>query len=150
MKGFTLIEVLVVLGIFVILAAVAMPVYGNWQGAVQMDTSLEEIRSALRRAQAKSLSGENDAAHGVYFSVDPEGHGSFIIYQGDAYAARSEEYDAAAVWPDSLALSLDIGADEINFSQSEGLPSAVGSISLVGSDTGEIGSLTINNWGIIE
>ena len=145
-----MVELLIVMGIFMVLAAVTMPVYGDWQRTVQLDTALQEIGSGLRRAQAKSLSGENDSAHGVYFSATEGGGSYFVIYQGDNYAARTEEYDAVSVWPDSLVLSLGIGGEDINFSQGRGLPSASGNIVLEDSGTGETGTTTINNWGIIE
>jgi len=92
-KGFTLYELIVVLAITSIIVAAAVPVYGNFQGKLQLLDSSADIVQILRTARGQSLVGYNDSAHGVYFVINNSGVDSFIFYQGDSYTARNQDYD---------------------------------------------------------
>ncbi|OGF26840.1 hypothetical protein A2303_01785 [Candidatus Falkowbacteria bacterium RIFOXYB2_FULL_47_14] len=149
MKGFTLIELFIVIGIFVVLASVAMPVYGGWLSAAQLDAAIAETRSGLRQARTLGIAGKNDSAHGIYFSIDPAGADAFVLYQGSTYAARETGYDLETALPGSLEIGFDGGA-EINFSKGSGEPDAAGTITITHGGSGETAQIVVNGLGIIE
>ncbi|MFH0891878.1 MAG: prepilin-type N-terminal cleavage/methylation domain-containing protein [Candidatus Falkowbacteria bacterium] len=149
MKGFTLIELFIVMGIFVVLASVAMPVYGGWLSAAQLDAAIAETVSGLRRARTFSIAGKNDSAHGIYFSIDPAGADAFVLYQGSSYATRETGHDLETALPGSLEIVFD-GSNEINFSNGSGEPDAAGTITITHIGSGEAARITVNNLGIIE
>lgn len=57
MRGFTLIELLVVVSIMVGLVALVLPQFNNFNRAKAVQTSAEELQSALRFAQSSASSG---------------------------------------------------------------------------------------------
>src|SRR3989338_5433970 len=81
-KGFTLIEILVVLGISVILATGGFLALWNLRRHQALDLSAQKIVAVLRDAQARSIGQENGLAWGVHFEngADPD---SYWIYGGD-------------------------------------------------------------------
>ena len=64
-KGFTIIELLIAIGITVVLVAAASPIYGNLQVSTQLNESSAQITQDLRLAREQSRAGVNGAAHGI-------------------------------------------------------------------------------------
>src|SRR3990167_3639901 len=125
--GFSIIELLIVISITILLMAVAIPIYGNFQSASYLNERTAEIVQTVRTARARSAARVNDKPHGVYFDISPSGPDKFILYQGVDYSGRDADYDRTIVLEDSLSLSSTFGND-INFSRGLGTPSATGDI----------------------
>ena len=147
-KGFTFIEILVVIGIFIIVVSISVPVYGNWQSATQLEAAATDARQTLLLARARSLAGVNDAAHGVYFIIAPSGPDSMVLYQGNTYAARNESYDRTTSFP--AAIELSAGRNEINFSQGLAQPTATGTLTILQNATNESREISVLETGMIE
>jgi prepilin-type N-terminal cleavage/methylation domain-containing protein len=67
-KGFTLIEVLLVISILGILAGLSIPFLINFKNSQDFDNTVDQMISVLRKAQEKSISAEKDSFWGVNFS----------------------------------------------------------------------------------
>ena len=67
-KGFTLIEFLLVISILGILAGLSIPFLINFKISQDLDNTVQEMISILKKAQEKSISGEKDSSWGVNFS----------------------------------------------------------------------------------
>ena len=144
MKGFTLPELLIVIGIIVILAAAAVPIYGNLQVSSQLNESTSLIIQTLRTAQQNSQARVNNAGHGVWFAAD-----SYTLYQGSSYIGRDTDYDRQQAVDSSIIIATTLPGGEINFSKSLGEPDNTGTITLT-HDTGGERVININSLGAIE
>lgn len=142
------------MSIAVVLVAVAIPIYGNWQVPVQINKNTSLIIQALRAARTDSIARYNNAQHGVYFVINPSGADEFIAYQGASYALRNVVYDMRTSIDASLSLSASgftmIGADvDINFSRGIGAPNNIGVFTLTHT-VGNSRQITINSMGLVE
>ncbi len=143
-NGFTLVELLIVIGIIVILAAATIPIYGNLQISSQLNDNNLLIIQALRSAKERSVVGYNNSSHGVKFFSN-----QFVLYQGSSYAARNSSYDSVTELAPVLFLSTTLNNDEINFSKGLGVPDNVGTTTLAHSSGGER-TVSVNSLGKVE
>ena len=144
--GFTYVELLIVVGIFAVLALAAAPLSAGWLAMSRIEAGADDIVQAMRSARAEGLAGKNDSAHGVFF--DLSGH-RMVSYQGGNYASRDSGYDRETVISGGLDISTDLPGDEINFSRGLGEPGAVGTISVSSAESGRTVGIVINGLGAV-
>lgn len=147
-KGFTLIELLIVVAIILILVAAAIPIYGNLQVKSQLNENSAQIVQALRTARGRSAARLNNAAHGVYFEINPDNVDKYILYQGSSYAGRNSSYDRETSLGSSLHISTTVTGNEVNFSKGLGAPNT-GTIILT-HDTAGARYISVNSIGMIQ
>ncbi|MFC1687411.1 Tfp pilus assembly protein FimT/FimU [Patescibacteria group bacterium] len=80
-KGFTSIELMAVIGIITILAAIGIPSYQTVRKNIVLNNYANEIVSMLRTAQNRSLSAQDGTPHGIFFEAE-----QYTIY-GDDWSA---------------------------------------------------------------
>lgn len=149
MKGFTLLEVLTTIAIFLLIAAGIIPIYGNLTASSQLDDSHSGILNALRVAREQSIARLNDSSHGVYFEINPSTADRYILYQGASYASRDVQYDLAISLDNAIVLSTTFPGNEVNFSGGFGRPNTIGTIAISHSVKGSK-SISVNSFGIAE
>lgn len=86
MKAFTLIELILVIAVLGILGGVAFNIYSNFQWDVKIDEEANQIKYVLRQAQAKAISGENNASWGVRFVYPAVGDQYYDFFWGNDYS----------------------------------------------------------------
>ena len=69
-KGFTLMEMLIVVAIIAILVAIAIPTFTNQLEKAREATDMANIRSAYAEVMASALTGDAKAAEGVKYDAD--------------------------------------------------------------------------------
>jgi len=103
MKSFTLIEILIVIGILVVLIAIAFPAFRFFRAESDLNNSAEEIINTLRLAQSKTLASDGASQWGVYFSTSTTPH-QYTLFQGANYASRTASFDEIYNLPESVEI----------------------------------------------
>ncbi len=135
--GFTLIELMVVIGIIVLLVAVSVPLGINFYKTRELDVHESGIVQVLRRAQLRAMSVEDDSSFGVYISSE-----QYVLFKGNSYISRDTAFDEVSDLPDNLSIT---GLSEIVFSRLSGIPSDTGAITLTIDN--RTGTININEMG---
>ena len=90
-RGFSLLEILLVMGILVILSAVAVSSFINYQIVVEADEEAQRIESLLRSAQGKAITFEENSQWGVHFSNPSSSPSFYEIFAGPTYPGTIKE-----------------------------------------------------------
>lgn len=150
-RGFALIELLVVVIILVVLMAITIPSMISFQKTPQLNNSFEEVVNALRVAQNKTISSEENSQYGVYFNTATVPH-QYILFKGASYALRDSAYDQVKSIS-NLSEFYDIntgGGNQIVFDKLTGFTANFGNVSLrLKEDTSQTKIIYIDNSGII-
>ena len=88
--AFTLLELLIVIGITATLSVVGVGFYMNQQKAKILETTAQEIANYLHYAQQKSVSQEQGLQWGVHFENPTSGSDFYALYTGASYASPEE------------------------------------------------------------
>ncbi|PIS05349.1 MAG: hypothetical protein COT81_01705 [Candidatus Buchananbacteria bacterium CG10_big_fil_rev_8_21_14_0_10_42_9] len=141
--GFTLVELLIVLGILSVVAVLAVPFYQSTVVNSDFDIAADNIKKTLRRAETNAATGFQDDSWGVFFMGN-----SFTLYKGESFAARDTDFDEAVGVNAIFVLSNDFN-DEINFEKYTGTPSANGTVTIT-SPNNETLLITVDAIGRVD
>jgi len=137
--AFSLIEVLLVLGLVSVVGAVGMPMFRSFQTRSDVSLAAEYIRQGMDRAKLLSETGHMDSTWG--FRV-----GSGILFKGASFATRDSAYDETFDIPETVGIT---GLQEVTFSKLLGSPSATGTVLLTALTGEQVSvSLRVTNSGI--
>jgi prepilin-type N-terminal cleavage/methylation domain-containing protein len=143
-KGFTIIELLIVIGIIAVLAAATTPFLSQIVLRVNTETTLDKTISAFRKAQSYAMDGkDNSAVWGACITTD--GSDQLIrLYSGScAVPSFSEDFSV----PETVTIT-DGGVRDVIFTKTRGEPSA--SITLAVTSSLDTKTITINSAGGME
>ncbi|MBI2450983.1 MAG: prepilin-type N-terminal cleavage/methylation domain-containing protein [Parcubacteria group bacterium] len=90
LTGFTLLELILVMGIIAILSVALTAAYQSFQRGAILDIASREIVGKLREAQARALSGEDGSRWGVRFDNSLAGYRLFSTLTTFASGAVKE------------------------------------------------------------
>lgn len=135
LRAFTLLELLIVVGIIAILATLAVPVFHNFQLTSNLDNSAEEIINALRLAQNKTIASEGASSWGIYFSTSTSPH-QYTLFKGENYLSRDVAADSISKISGTVLISeINLGGgSEVVFNRISGEAGEYGSVKLVLKD----------------
>ena len=88
--GFTLVELLIVIGITATISVIGIGFYANQQKSKLLETTAQEIASYLRYAQKKSETQEQGLQWGVHFENPASGSDFYGLYTGTSYSTTTE------------------------------------------------------------
>lgn len=138
--AFTLIELLLVITMISILAAISVPVFQSFQNKNDLIVAHQILADALRRAKILSEAGLYDSEWGVYI-----GFSEIVIFQGSNYSTRDTSYDEIYEISSGIEVS---GLTEVVFSKGTGESSEIGSMVLT-NPSGATLDLLINEAGAL-
>jgi prepilin-type N-terminal cleavage/methylation domain-containing protein len=140
MRGFTLLEILIVIGVSLILFYLIIPVGLDFYKSQQLENETGMIVQTLKKAQLKAMAAESDSKFGVYINND-----NYILFRGNSYASRNNQYDE--VFDLSGSITIVDPPKEIVFSKIEGTPSFTGEI--IFNSGNQTWKILINKFGVI-
>lgn len=125
--GFTLIEILIVVGVFAILGAIVTYGFYSFFRTSEMKTAVDVVQAELRDARAKTIAAAGDSRHGVHFESD-----RVVVFAGAAYSA-SDPNNEIEVMPPGITIgtiALNGGGAEVIFDRLSGNTAQYGSVTL--------------------
>lgn len=142
-KGFTLLEIFLVIALISIIATLALPYYHDFQVRNDLETSLDMTVQTLRRAQFLATSGDSNTDWGVY--IDGNVY-TMTVFSGSSYAGRDASRDETyPLYPGVMPT----GIQELIFSKFDGMPTSAGDIVLEGAKD-ESRTISVNEKGMID
>ena len=145
MRGFTLLELLVVLAILVLLGTLALKPLATFRAKEALDASVTQVLSILHEARESTLASKDDTVYGVHFESL-----RVVLFAGATYsegAQTNKEYEL----PSSVEISTIniVGGSNVVFERLTGETSNTGEVVLSGVnyDVGER-TITIKSTGL--
>lgn len=142
MRGFTLIELVIVLAITLMLSAIVGALSSNTLPKTQLKSESEAVVETLRRAQALSIAGKHDQLWGVHFTGT-----TLTLFAGASYDLRDTQYDQVHTFASGITVA---GLTDVLFAALIGETSNTGTITLTADATSETESVTVNARGLVE
>lgn len=81
-KGFTLLELILVLGIMIVVAAVVFANLAGRRSEVDLTSTTQQVATLLRQAQSDAVEQKSDAAWGVHFSNATDTAPFYALFSG--------------------------------------------------------------------
>ncbi len=151
-KSFTIVELLITIGILIILTAIVVPSFRLFQKESDLDNSVGQIINILRLAQNKALASEGGAQWGVYFSTTSSPH-QYVLFRGTSYDLRAVSFDEVHQLPESIefeAVNLANASSEVVFKKMVGDTEQFGTVFLrLKIDHAQIRSLYVESSGLV-
>ncbi len=143
-RGFTLIEIMVVLGIMVLIIAVVLPAFSKMRDNQLLKSTTADVFSSLNKAKSQTLSSVSSSEYGVHFESD-----KIVIFKGTTYSSSDPNNEIVLITsPASISsISLTGGAVDLYFNRLTGAPNKTGSITVAVSSLSK--AVTISGTGAI-
>lgn len=142
-KSFTLIEVIVVIGILAVVTGFAFVGLSAFKNRHNFDLDSENIVNALQNAQSKSVQQEGGNAWGVQF-INSRSTDTYSIFRGTSYSTSSivtsEQLSSASVYSDPI----NNASSSVVFSERTGKPASGNAIVIALEQAGGNGLYTIS------
>ncbi len=138
-KGFTLIEILLVVVLISVITAFSVPVFSSLVGSTELNESVDKVAHSLRRAQLLAESKSEDSAWGVYIDTD-----KVVVFAGSDYVTRDVSLDEEYMFNEQINVS---GLTEVVFSELSGEPDVTGTINLANTFGSE--TISLNSEGAV-
>lgn len=141
MRGFTLLEVILVIATITVLAAIAVPVYFTLQVKNDLDVATNTTLQTLRRAQILSQAVDGDTTWGVKLQ-----QANITLFKGVSYSTRDSNFDEVYSLSGNVSPT---GILEIVFSKLLGTPDTTGILTLTNTNN-ETQNITIGSKGQLD
>ncbi len=147
-RGFTLLEVAIIVAIVTILVTILLTSFSSLNARQSLDSSAELVRSVLERAQSLTLASEADAQYGVHFDAN-----QVVLFKGATYSV-DDPNNATSTLNARVIISnttLSGGGSDVLFNRLTGNTSQYGTttLSLINSSTTQR-KVIINQTGTIQ
>lgn len=144
-KGFTLVEISVVVGVLITLLGLASINLPNIQQKTSMSTTLQVLISDMKAQQIKAMIGDTEgrpsaSAYGVHFEAN-----QYVLFNGSTYSSTDP-----ANFPVSLPSTLQsILPTDIIFSQVSGELAGPSSATIQDITNGQQKTIHLNRYGVV-
>lgn len=143
--GFSLVETLVVLAILVTILGFAVIGFQNYANYQRFNSVTTDVRTALTDARGDARNAVAAEPHGIKVEST-----SFTVFTGDTYSVSDPDNEVTSFNNVIFYTNLTGGTDEIIFDQLTGLPSATGTITIVGTQYISTTTIEVTGTGVIQ
>ena len=150
MRGFTILELLIVLGISATLVAISAGAYTALNRGSSIGTEARKLESVLNLARNRTLASDGGQSFGVHIDTSL---GEYILFPGNVYVPSGPENEKFEIPPQvSLtSLALNGGGNDIIFDRLTGATPQFGFLVLAQTgDPSRIRTVCIEGTGAIE
>ncbi|MCX6757422.1 MAG: hypothetical protein NTZ44_00865 [Candidatus Nomurabacteria bacterium] len=149
-KGFTSIEMIVVLGIIVLLFLIVLPSLNKMRESQTFKNTAQDVFSSLDKARSQTLASVNSSSYGVHFQSD-----KVVIFTGTTYSGSAITNVIVNISTPITISNVTIGgvsstSGDIYFNRLTGEPNQSGSVTLSANSVTKVitisatGSVSIN------
>lgn len=138
-KGFTLVEMLLVLSLMSFVITFAVPIYRSFQQRNTLRYTTELIASQIRTAQLNSQAAIEDDTWGIRFNP-----GQIVVFKGNDFVSRDVDFDLITNISPQIILN---GVTEITFAKFSGDISSSQTLDVILE--GNLLQIQVNEKGII-
>jgi len=147
-KGFTLIEIIIVISIMAFLVSAGIVSYRSFEKSTELEKTAHNIMSVLKLAQSKTTASEDASQYGVHFESD-----KYILFKGNIYQSEAEDNKTYNI-PNRLEIhDIDLSEEssDVIFQRILGNTEQNGAISLrIISEPDKTKTIIIQPYGLIE
>jgi prepilin-type N-terminal cleavage/methylation domain-containing protein len=146
-KGFTLVEILVVVAIMTILAAIVLGSFRAFRSAQGLEKDTELIVEVLRQARSQTLTSQNGSSYGVYFASS-----TIALFAGTTYNASDTSNQNFFLINKDVVLDLNLTGESrsIVFNRLTGETVHNGTIIISSPSSSKTKTITVYKTGLIE
>ena len=146
-KGFTLSEVLVVLGMLSVISVVVFSIFITFRKSQSLDLDVETIVETLNQARSQTLSSYNGSVYGVHF-IYPK----IILFTGNTYSANDSLNKEILLNASNVTLTTSLvgGGSDVIFNRLTGSTAQSGTIVLSAPSISKTKTINIYSTGLIE
>ncbi len=131
-KGFSLVEILIVIGITAVIGVVVLTSLTGRRHRVELENTARQIATLLREAQSRSMSQDSSTSWGVHFENSTTTAAFYELFSGTVYSTSSVvgHYRLPNIVRFATSSVPSGSSSTVIFAQITGLPSASTTISL--------------------
>ena len=146
-NGFTLIEMLVVIGILLTLISLTTISLTRIQSRVNLTTTVNDFIADLREQQTRAMVGDTGTGlapdnFGIHFDAN-----SYTLFEGTYYATGSANF--APSLPSVVQISSTFSGGNILFSKGSGEANSTGSVTFTNTASNEQKTIILNKYGVV-
>lgn len=130
-KGFTLMEILIVMGTIILLVGISIKVFYNQKSSATVDRDTDNTLNYLQKARNQSLSSVNNTTFGVRITST-----STSLFEGTSYSVSSARESFSFGAGTTVTTSLSGNATQLYFNRLTGEPTATGTITFLSTGGG--------------
>lgn len=146
-KGFTLIEILVVLTIIILIMVIVLPEFGKLRNSQLLNSAVEDVVAGINKASSQTLASLDSSSYGVHFASN-----QMTIFKGTSFDQNSPDNEVILIQnPVSISnISLSGGVSSFYFNRLNNRPNITGNITISVSSLSKIisidaaGTISIN------
>jgi prepilin-type N-terminal cleavage/methylation domain-containing protein len=146
-RGFTVIELLVSLGIIIVLSAVIITTFIQFKKNQALSKDTETVVEVLSQARNQTLSSKNSSAYGVHFASN-----KITLFTGNAYSVSdpaNQDFNLNST-DTVLTISLTGSGTDVVFNRLTGETSQDGTVIISSPGLSQSKTVTIYKTGVIE
>jgi len=138
-KGFTLIELIIVIALISILGFLSTGFYSRFYNQNAVSTVTDELTQEFRKAQIYAMMGKQNGNWGVHNNTT-----SIVLFQGSTFTGRNTAFDETFAVNSNIIIT---GLTDLIFSRMTGTPSATPTIII--SSANNTRTITVNSQGVV-